>query len=64
MSFLKRKLFQYIACINFINMNDKLFKIILHSLNEKKRMNFLKVFAEHINNKEKKFIFAIKSLNV
>ena len=34
-------------------MNNKSFEIILHSLNEKKRMNFLKVPAEHVNNKKK-----------
>ena len=31
-----RKLFQRAAHMNFINMNNELIKIILHSLNEKK----------------------------
>ena len=38
--------------------------MILHFLNEKKRMSFLKILAEHVNNKEKEFMFAMKSLNV
>ena len=50
--FLKR-LFQRAACISSININDKSFEIILHSLNEKKRVSFLKMFAEHVNNKKK-----------
>ena len=45
--------FQRAARISFINMNNKLFKMILHSLNEKKRISFLKVSAEHVSNKEK-----------
>ena len=61
--FLKR-FFQRAARINSINMNDELFKMILHSLNEKKRMSFLRVSAEHISNKKEKPIFAMKSLNV
>ena len=50
---LLKKSFQRAACMNSINMNDESFKIILHSLNEKKRVNFLRVSAEHISNKEK-----------
>ena len=45
-------------------MNDKSLKMILHFLNEKKRVNFSKMSAEHVSNKEKKFVFAMKSLNV
>ena len=56
--------FQCIACMNIINMNDNLLKMILHSLNNEKRMNFLKMFAEHINNKDEKFVFIFKTLNV
>ena len=37
-----------------INMNDESYEMNLYSLNKKKRMNFLKVSAEHISNKEKK----------
>ena len=48
-----KKLFQRAAHMSFINMNDKLFKMILRSLNEKKRMNFLKMFTEHFSNKKK-----------
>ena len=62
-SFLNR-LFQRIACINVINMNDNSLKMILHSLNDEKRMNFLKMFAEHISNKNEKFIFIFETLNV
>ena len=56
--------FQRIICINIINMNNNLFKIILHSLNNEKRIKFLKMFAEYINNKNKKFVFIFKTLNV
>ena len=55
-----KKFFQRAARISFINIKNESFKMILHSLNEKKRMNFLKMFAEHVNNKEKKSMFAIK----
>ena len=61
--FLKRS-FQCTARMSFININDKLFEIILYFLNEKKRVDFLKMLAEHISNKEKKSIFAIKLLNI
>ena len=61
--FLKR-FFQRAAYMSFINMNDESFKMILHSLNEKKRMSFLRVPVEHISNKEKKSVFAMKSLNI
>ena len=50
--FLKRS-FQRAVHINSINMNDESFEMILHSLNEKKRMSFLKMSAEHVNNKKK-----------
>ena len=56
--------FQRIACINIININNDLLKMILHSLNDEKRMNFLKMSAEHINNKNKKFVFIFEILNV
>ena len=45
-------------------MNDESFEMILYFLNQKKRVNFLKMPAEHISNKGKEFIFSIKSLNV
>ena len=50
--------------MSFININDELFEMILYSLNEKKRMSFLKMSVEHVSNKEKKSVFAMKSLNV
>ena len=56
--------FQRIARMNVINMNNDSLKMILHSLNNKKRMNFLKMSAEHISNKNKKFVFVFKILNV
>ena len=62
--FLFNRLFQRIARMNVINMNDNLLKIILHSLNDEKRMNFLKMFAKHINNKDEKFVFVFEILNV
>ena len=61
---LLKRLFQRAARINSININDESFEMILHSLNEKKRVSFLKVSAEHVSNKEKKSVFAMKSLNV
>ena len=45
-------------------MNNDLLKMILHSLNNKKRMSFLKIFAKHINNKNEKLVFIFKTLNV
>ena len=61
--FFSKSFFQRAAYMSFINMNDKSLKTILHFLNEKKRVKFLRTFAEHVNNKEKEFIFAMKSLN-
>ena len=50
--FLKRS-FQRAAYMNSINMSDELFEMILYSLNEKKRVNFLKMFVKHVSNKKK-----------
>ena len=61
--FLKR-FFQRAARMSSININNESLEMILHSLNEKKRVSFLKVPAEHVSNKEKKSVFAMKSLNV
>ena len=61
---LLKRFFQRAARINSINMNDESLEMILYSLNEKKRMNFLKMPAEHVSNKEKESMFAMKSLNV
>ena len=58
------RLFQRIVHMNVININDDSLKMILHSLNDEKRMNFLKMFAEYINNKNEKFVFIFKTLNV
>ena len=58
------RFFQRIACMNVVNMNDDLLKMILYSLNDEKRMSFLKMFAKHINNKNKKFVFVFEILNV
>ena len=62
--FLLKRLFHRAARMSSININNESFEIILHSLNEKKRMNFLKVSAEHVSNKKEKSMFAIKFLNV
>ena len=61
--FLKR-FFQRAARMSSININDESFEMILHSLNEKKRVSFLRMPVEHVSNKEKESIFAMKSLNV
>ena len=50
--------------MNFININNELFEIILYSLNEKKRISFLKISVKHVNNREEEFVFAMKFLNV
>ena len=50
---LLKRSFQRAARMSSINMNDESLEMILHSLNEEKRMSFLKMSAEHVNNKEK-----------
>ena len=62
--FLLKRLFQHATRMNFDNMNNESFKMILHSLNEKKRVSFLEMPVEHVNNKRKESMFAMKSLNV
>ena len=62
--FLLNRFFQRITRMSVINMNDNSLKIILHSLNDEKRISFLKIFAEYVNNKNEKFIFVFKTLNV
>ena len=49
---LLEKFFQRAVRMSFINMNNKSFEIILHSLNKKKRMSFLKVSSEHVSIKK------------
>ena len=61
---LLKRLFQCAARMSCINMNNESFEMILHSLNKKKRISFLKVPVEHVSNKEKKSVFATKLLNV
>ena len=62
--FLLDRFFQRIARINVVNINNDSLKMILYSLNNEKRISFLKMFAEHINNKNKKFVFIFEILNV
>ena len=50
--------------MNFVNINDEFLKMMLHSLNEEKRISFLNVFVEHVNNKDEKTMFVVKHLNV
>ena len=50
---LLKKFFQRAVRMNSININNELLEMVLHSLNKKKRVSFLKMSAEHINNKEK-----------
>ena len=61
--FLKRS-FQRAAHMSSINMNNESFEMILYFLNEKKRVSFLKMSAEHVSNKKEKLMFAMKSLKV
>ena len=58
------RFFQRIARINVVNINDDSLKIMLHSLNDEKRINFLKIFTKYVNNKNEKFVFVFKTLNV
>ena len=58
------RFFQRIIYMNVININNNSLKIMLYSLNNKKGISFLKIFPEHINNKNKKFIFIFETLNV
>ena len=58
------RFFQRIVRMNVVNMNNNLLKIMLHSLNDKKQISCLKTFAEHVSNKDKKFVFIFKTLNV
>ena len=62
--FFLNRFFQRIARMNIINMHNNSLKMILHSLNDEKRMSFLKMFAKLMNNKNKKFIFVFENLNV
>ena len=62
--FLLNRFFQRIIRMNVVNINNDLLKMMLHSLNNEKRINFLKMFAEHINNKSEKFVFVFEILNV
>ena len=39
-----------------INMNNESLKMILHFLNEKKWVNFLKLSAEHVNDNKKIYV--------
>ena len=58
------RFFQRTARINTVNMNDDLLKMMLHFLNDEKRISFLRIFVEHISNKNEKFVFVFKTLNV
>ena len=62
--FLLNRFFQRIIRMNIINMNNDSLKMMLHLLNDEKRMNFLKIFAEHVINKNKNFVFVFETLNV
>ena len=61
---LLNRFFQRIARINIVNMNNSSLKMMLHSLNDEKRVSFLKISAEHINNKNEKFVFVFETLNI
>ena len=63
-NFLFKYSFQRIVYINVINMNDDSLKMMLYLLNGEKRMNFLRMFVKYINNKNEKFVFVFKILNV
>ena len=58
------RFFQRIIRMNVVNMNDDSLKMMLHSLNDEKRMSFLRISAEHVSNKNEKFVFVFETLNV
>ena len=58
------RFFQRIVRMNVVNMNNNSLKMMFYLLNDEKQMNFLKIFAEYINNKNEKFVFVFKTLNV
>ena len=49
---LLKRLFQRAARMSSININNESLEMFLHSLNEKKRISFLKMLAEHVSNKK------------
>ena len=51
------KFFQRTVYMSFININNEIFEMILYFLNKKKRVNFLKMFAEHVSNKKKVCVY-------
>ena len=61
---LLNRFFQHITRMNAVNMNNDSLKMMLYSLNNEKRINFLRIFAEHVNNKDEKFVFIFETLNV
>ena len=61
---LLNRFFQRIARMSVVNINNDLLKMMLHSLNDEKRISFLRISAEHVSNKDKKFVFIFKTLNV
>ena len=48
--FFFKRTFQCIARRSSININNESLKMILYFLNEEKRINFLKMSAEHVSN--------------
>ena len=62
--FLLNHFFQRIVYINVVNINNDSLKMILHLLNNEKWINFLKMSAKHINNKNEKFVFIFETLNI
>ena len=62
--FFLNRFFQRIARMNIVNINDDSLKMMLHSLNDEKQINFLKMFVKYINNKNEKFVFVFETLNV
>ena len=59
-----KRFFLRVARMSFVNINNEFLEIMLHSLNDEKRMSFLKILAEYVSNKEKDFVFIVNSLNV
>ena len=59
-----KRFFQRAVRINFVHINNDFLKIMLHSLNDEKRISFLKISAKYVSNREKDFVFIVNFLNV
>jgi len=50
--------------MNFVNINNDSFELIIYFANKLKRVNILKIFVNYSNNKNKNIVFFEKFLNL